>query len=198
MEPRKCRFILILGEPGCGKTTFAIKAAEASGRNKSLVIDKGLMVPNYDKYKIVDAASPSITNLQGWGRSNYSKAAKPFENLCNIMERDRWHGTLLLDDCRQFIRSNPESAEMQALESILSMRRHYDADIFAMAHGFTKVPPMFWPYVSHLVLFKTSDSIESRKNDINNYEAVAKRKHAIDTQGKINAHYKEIIVLQSD
>jgi hypothetical protein len=194
MDTRKCRFILILGEPGCGKTTFGIEAANATGKNKKLVIDQALMVPNYDKFKTVNGAIPAINNLQGWGRTDYVKGLKPFNNLHTHYK----HGVLMMDDARQFIRSSPEAPEMIALNNIFSQRRHLDIDIIVMAHGFTMVPPMFYPYVSHLVLFKTSDSIESRKSYINNYDAVLKVKQRVDAEGMKNRHYNEIIVLQAD
>ena len=87
---------------------------------------------------------------------------------------------------------------MKALRSLFAMRRHLDIDIIFMSHGFTLVPAFFYPFLSHLVLFKTTDSAHSRKTYINKFDAVIAVKNRVDTKGQQDIHYNEIMELQSD
>ena len=50
--------------------------------------------------------------------------------------------------------------------------RHSAVDIFAIAHGFTEVPPVFFTFSTDFILFKTLDSISRRRQYISNYAAV--------------------------
>lgn len=194
METRKARQVGILGEPGCGKTTLALQLAKATGKKKVLIIDESLDVAAYKQYPIINAGDPKAVQQQKWMRSTYDPGQDVFQNL----KANFKHGVLLLDDCSNFVDFSSQSKEMKALRSIFAMRRHLDIDIIFMSHGFTLVPNFFYPFLSHLVLFKTTDSAASRKSYINNFDAVVAVKNRVDAKGQQDIHYKEIMVLQSD
>ena len=81
-----------------------------------------------------------------------------------------------------------------ALEELLIARRQLELDIFYIAHGFTRVPPLFWPYYTDLILFKTKDNPSSRKNALLQYDEIIEAQRRINNHP--NPHYYERLIGQ--
>ena len=100
------------------------------------------------------------------------------------------NGNLVLDDCRYYVRSRFE----EGVRQLLVRRRQKDVDIFAVAHSLNEVPPTFWTFATHLVLFKIKDNPQRLKQNIPKFKELTE-KHIPEINGHSNHHYFRVIPL---
>ena len=100
------------------------------------------------------------------------------------------HGNLVLDDCRYYVRSRIE----EGVRQLLVRRRQKDVDIFAVAHSLNEVPPTFWTFATHLVLFKIKDNPQRLKQNIPKFRELTE-KHIPEINNHQNHHYFRVIPL---
>ena len=183
---RQTKRILIIGTNGTGKTTFASEIVQAEiertgGRALIVTADDSdwLRYPRINIYKEnrLDEFTGAWRHI--WQNKKDLEYLKFFKN-----------GLLVFDDCRSYFDAKTDTA----LQSFLIRSRQRQIDILTIAHGFTKVPPAFFTYATEIVLFKTRDGIQNRKNDLgDNYESLAKWKAFVDYNAEKDKHFKKII-----
>ncbi len=176
---RRAKMTIILGTNGTGKTTLLRQILYASGQ-KCLVLTPH---PNeWTELEDTNLATPADYLFTGLRRHiirrNYTiPRLKYFKQ-----------GIIVFDDCKTFIRPlDPD------IEQLLIDRRQNECDVFYVAHGFTRVPPVFYPYYTEIILFKTLDNIASRKQYLLNYAQIMEAQNRVNQKAITNPHHKEII-----
>lgn len=177
---RTAKLTIILGTNGTGKTTMLRHILDSSPQ-RALVV---------------------TSHVEEWTDLPENNLATPQDFLFHDRQRhiirrdytiDRLHhfkqGILVLDDCKTFI-----GDKNTALEELLIARRQLELDIFYIAHGFTRVPPLFWPYYTDLILFKTKDNPSSRKNALLQYDEIIAAQQRINNHS--DPHYYERLIGQ--
>tara|TARA_R100000664_G_scaffold32108_1_gene46528 strand:+ start:1670 stop:2221 length:552 start_codon:yes stop_codon:yes gene_type:complete len=174
---RQSLFFIIVGTNGTGKTTLLNKLINEKG-GKSLVID-----PDGMEWQHIEEIPPEKA---GENFSGQAKILAPTsEDLEHLLEFQ--NGSLVLDDCRFYLKSRME----ESIRRILIRRRHNSVDVFAVAHGLTEVPASFYTFATHLICFKTNDSLKRLYNSTDK-EKINKLRVAIDeiNQHPDHHHYK--------
>jgi len=176
---RQVLFFIIVGTNGTGKTTLTRKLI---ANRKTLVLDPdGLEWSNLPTIDIDEVA------LLKEGKSARIIAPEPKEIVELVNYRN---GNLVLDDCRYYVRSRIE----EGVRQLLVRRRQKDVDIFAVAHSLNEVPPTFWTFATHLVLFKIKDNPQRLKQNIPKYKELTEI-HIPEINSHANHHYFRVIPL---
>jgi thymidylate kinase len=169
-QVRQSLFFIIVGTNGTGKTTLLNKLISNTGR-KALILD-----PDGLEWKDIQEIKPEQA---GELKKGYAKILGPSsDDLEHLI--DFQNGSLVLDDCRFYLKSRME----ESIRRILIRRRQNSNDIFAVAHGLTDVPASFYTFATHLVCFKTNDSLVRLRNSTDK-EKIHKLRLAIDS---VNEH----------
>lgn len=176
---RRAKLTLILGTNGTGKTTLLLKILLAS-KQKCLVVTPH---PNeWTDLETVDLDKPEDFIFTGLRRHimkrNYTIPRLPFFKK----------GIVVFDDCKTFIKPLDEHIEQMMID-----RRQNEVDYFYIAHGFTRVPPVFYPYFSEIILFQTRDSVAARKQYLLEYDLIVETQKRVNERAKENSHYMELI-----
>lgn len=176
---REAKMTIILGAKGTGKTTLLRQILETS-KQKCLVV-----TPRVNEW--TDVPDTDLSTLSSYDyngirrhiiRRGYSIPRLPFFK----------RGILVFDDCKTFIKPLDETIEQMLIDG-----RHHELDIFYVAHGFTRVPPMFYNYYTEIILFRTEDNPAARKGYLLNYDQVLTAQLRVNQAAKSNKHHFEII-----
>lgn len=180
---REAKMTILLGINGTGKTTLLQRILQASGQ-KCLVI-----TPDDAEWR-----DYPISELHTQEDFVYSGIKR------HIFDPDKRNGTLsrlsyfkkgiiVFDDCRAYLteRTPPE------LRQMIIRRRQREIDIFAVGHGFKEVPPVFFTFLTEVILFRTTDNVAQRKNCLKDYELMAAAQARVNRQAIRNPHHYEII-----
>ena len=164
-EVRQSLFFIIVGTNGTGKTTLLNKLIGESGR-KALIVEP-------DGFEWRDVKEIDISQV-GEFSAGFGKVVAPdTEDLEELIYFQ--NGSLVLDDCRYYLKSRME----EAIRKILIRRRHNSIDVFAVAHGLSEVPASFYTFATHLICFKTNDSLVRLRNNTDK-EKIHRLRIAID------------------
>ena len=96
---------------------------------------------------------------------------------------------MVFDDCRAYIDDKPSIY----LKSLLISARHDDVDIIAVGHGFTPVPPQFFAYATHFMIFATTDNPINRKKNVRDYPTVEATVAQVNKEALTDPHTFKII-----
>jgi len=122
--------------------------------------------------------------------SNFNGIRKTHMNKDLFVELKRYYnGILLFDDARRYVTTKIETT----LEDLLISRRQQMVDIFAVAHSFSKIPRSFYPYASHIVLFKTTESVKTRSDVLFDIERVTAMQERVNEAANNDIHSYEIL-----
>ncbi len=193
---RTAKLIIVLGFNGTGKTTLVKKIVlnEAQKGKRSLVIIPDDMewqtiqyvhhkhthhIETYTRARKMVFYQPSITEAKKIGE----------KNTLEIIKDHYSNGLLVFDDCRAYF----DSLTPRLLHELLIRRRQKMLDIIAIGHGFTEVPPTFFTFASEIILFKTQDNIERRKNVIKDFEKMKAAQIQVNKMAETNPHAYKII-----
>lgn len=179
---------IILGTNGTGKTTFLKKLVINELKKKENHIL--LLTPDDAEFTEVPEVHPNfperIERYSGI-RKMITTRSEAANNLQIVRDRFR-KGVLIFDDCRAYF----DPSTLSILETIMVRRRQMMIDVIAVAHGPSKVPPAFFSYMTHIVLFKTNDPMKTRKDrldDIARWETI---QHRVNEKAIADPHYFEI------
>ena len=166
---------IILGYTGTGKTTYSKQIIEKYVENRDRIL---IVTPHdieFNEFEQIDVTDTGFYKFSGVRRhiADADSLALIGDNKNHFR-----NGLLILDDARHFI----DSRVSRELHQLLISRKQRGLDIIAAAHGFTEVPPKLFTFCSHILLFKTADNINMRKNVIRNFE------HLKEAQQRINDH----------
>jgi len=176
---RQVLFFIIVGTNGTGKTTLTRKLI---ANRKTLVLD-----PDGLEWSNLPTIDIDEVSLLKEGKSARIIAPEPKEIVELVNYRN---GNLVLDDCRYYVRSRIE----EGVRQLLVRRRQKDVDIFAVAHSLNEVPPTFWTFATHLVLFKIKDNPQRLKQNIPKYKELTEI-HIPEINSHANHHYFRVIPL---
>ncbi len=194
MEQRIRNLTVILGTNGTGKTSFLkkmISEMTKGGIRTLLVTPDDIEYPNLREWELKKTSEFTFPGV----RKHIFEPKHTFKAISDNYRR----GNLVFDDCRDYIPANLEKEDK--FRRLLIRRRQKEIDVFLVAHGFTEIPPKVFAFVNKYVLFKTTDDVSKRKNDIRNYEAVeqavnrvnAQNLKKVDNFGKGRISYYEVI-----
>lgn len=171
---------LLLGRRGTGKT-FYMKRVIMSflmKQSKALIIDT-LDHPAYFGVKTIPPEF--IRGMRGgdccrcWG-SNTDKILEACEEFKN--------GLLVIEDATKFI----EGRLQDSVKRLVYDSKQKNVDIVFIFHGFVACPPALFRICDNIVLFKTGDVPDVRKNDLPAFEEVSKAHAAVMADKNPYAH----------
>lgn len=174
---RTAKLTIILGTNGTGKTTMLRHILDSSPQRALIVTSH---VEEWTDLPENNLATPQDFLFQDRQR-HIIRRGYTIERLKHFKQ-----GILIFDDCKTFI-----GDKNAALEELLIARRQLELDIFYIAHGFTRVPPLFYPYFSDLILFRTKDNPSSRKKDLLQYKEIMEVQKRINQRAQQDPHYYE-------
>ena len=171
---RQSLFFIIVGTNGTGKTTLLNELIRKTGK-KALIID-----PDGMEWKEIKEIEPIQASDFS---SGYAKILAPSsEEIDEVINFQ--NGSLVLDDCRYYLKSRME----ESIRKILIRRRHNSIDVFAVSHGLSEVPASFYTFATHLICFKTNDSLVRLRNNTDK-EKIANLRKAIDSVNRHPDHH---------
>lgn len=172
--------VCLLGTNGTGKTSF-LRALVEKLETRVLVITPDDI--EWSDCPLNELERASNFRFDGIQRHIFD----PKTTLGKIEHFQK--GVIIFDDCRAYLTANTD----QAIRQLIIRRRQREVDVFAVAHGFTEMPPVFFTFASEIVLFETKDNIVRRKNCLKDYERVLEVQQQVNAKAKKNPHYKEVI-----
>lgn len=178
---RQPEFILIIGAPETGKTTFSYKIITQLKRKTLFVLvrnSKGLPLIRKEQIN-------QLPNRKGLYYIEYDSTDNDF---WPYIEKHFVNGSIVLDDASYFL------ADMRAFEfkRMVMRNRHSNNDVVWLSHGLSEVPPNFFTYVSKVILFNTTDSFERSKQKIPDFEFYKQAIVKVKQMAATNKHAKLI------
>lgn len=198
------RLILLIGTNGTGKTTVQKKMMLPELRK-----DNGrvlILVPDELEWTNIPMVHPDRPGRIAWyyGARRMIITRSTLKDKLEMIRNHFKNGQLYFDDFRSFTGARTEAE----FEELLIRRRQNSVDIFAVGHGFEKIPRAFFSYATDIILFKTVGTIKDRReylNEPDRIEAAQRRvnERANDTEKawvdkndiSKNRHYHEPIKL---
>lgn len=185
MAGRVAKLTVILGANQTGKTSLIEKILNSRPKDERQLI----LTPDPIEWQQVPEISEDhreIYNFTGRRRLIYDskktlEAAAKFDN-----------GLIIYDDCRVYLMSHTD----EEIARLFIRRAQKMADIFAVGHGFSEIPPRFFTFASEFILFRTSDNPKRRKEYFSSdeiYEKIKETSERINLQAVKNPHIFTII-----
>ena len=172
---RQTKRTVILGAPGTGKTTFLHQTLAQAGQ-KTLVITPYMNewterdANGVEMYPELQDLRPSNLYYTGIRRHVF----RPKYTLKHLAAFRR--GIIVFDDCRGYLKSNLENE----IHELLLATRQRMIDVFAVAHGFREVPPVFFTFATDFILFRTEDNLDRRASDIRCIDVVRRMQEEVN------------------
>jgi len=181
---RSTSLLILLGYNGTGKSTLLKKLIEAEAKKggKALIVTPDDI--EWPEYQWMNPKQPSDFNYKGIRKCIYEDSSTMEDISKNFRD-----GIVALDDCRSYLNANTD----QEVHRFLIRRRQMQADIIAVGHGFTEVPPKFFTFANYFILFNTQDDISERKKVMREYDRMVAAQNRINSKSKDDFHYYEII-----
>lgn len=151
---------VVLGTNHTGKTTMIREQIiEPALKSEVRVL---VCVPDMIEYQdVADLERKEIRKFKGIRRLVITSETA-LDDLSFIIKNFK-NGLLVFEDCRAFLQARIQ----QPLETLLIRRGQLNIEVVASGHGFDKVPPGFFSYMSGIILFKTHTSVKKRRDSIN-------------------------------
>lgn len=178
--------MVIVGKPGTGKSTKIRQLVCAALKQKRRVL---VVTPHENEWEDLPLVHPDyhgrIASYVG-GRRLIVRERQPLEEVCRLFK----HGLLVFDDCRFYIDTD---SPIPFIRSMLISCRQDDRDFIAVGHGFTDVPPLFFKFATHFMVFATTDNVVKRRHDVANYPVLEKTTNTVNTDALTDPHTFKII-----
>lgn len=177
---RQCIFWIVIGTNGVGKTTLIENLVQKEKRNV-LIADPDGYEKAWYKYPEIEAEQIEyMTNHKCRFIAPEKDDLEYFKGFKN--------GLLVLDDCNHYLKANLQFG----MKQIFVRRRQMNIDIIAVAHSLTEVPPRFWSFASHLILFKTG----AMRKTVNIPSFIKDEGHIEEVNKHPNRHHYKMIRLR--
>lgn len=180
---RQTKRTLIIGAPGTGKTTLLHRILAESGQ-RTLVITP-YMVEWTEKDANGNELYPELPDLRPSNlfftgiRRHVFRPRYTLEHL-NSFRR----GIIVFDDCRGYFKANLD----EKIHTLLLGTRQNMIDVFAVAHGFREVPPVFFTFATDYILFRTEDNLDRRASDIRCIDTVRRMQALVNSKSVQNPY----------
>ena len=190
---RAAKCTIVLGFNGTGKTTYLrntllalwLHAHKQGERLKILVVTP-------DDAEWTDFPENLLQTADDYVFDGIQRHIWDDERTLDaIMEFKK--GIIVFDDCRYYLKANTDPR----IKALLIRRRQREVDVFAVGHGFTEVPPVFFTFYSDAILFRTVDNIDRRKDCINNFAYFKQKQAEVNRHAQRDPHY-HIRIQQTD
>ena len=160
---------ILVGINGTGKTTFLkqILLKTVNGNNRALIV-----TPDPTEWKgVPEVRGNEISTFSGIRKIIY------YKGCMEEVQRNYSNGMFIMDDARTYIHAQSDDF----MTWLQIRRRQVGIDIFAMFHGLTQVPPVFFTFATNLILFYTKDNIKRRADyvDDEDFEEIQAAKSRI-------------------
>ncbi len=181
---RTAKCIVLAGFNGTGKSTMLKKLVEAEVKagGKALIVTPDDI--EWPEYHFIDPEDPGQFQFKGVKKIIYNDTGTIEQITTNFR-----NGILPLDDCRSYLTAQTD----KEIHRLLIRRRQMQVDVVAVGHGFTEIPPKFFTFATHFILFKTEDDIYSRKNVIRDFDKMLEAQARINKKAETDPHYFEVI-----
>lgn len=180
VQARAAALTILLGFNGTGKTTLLRYLLQQSGQKVLVVTPDDA---EWTDCPLTELSRPSDFVYRGIRRHIFDP-----ETTLDALDKFK-RGILVFDDCRAYFQDHTDPR----VRTLLIRRRQREVDVFAVGHGFTQVPPVFFTFATRYILFKTVDNVERRKNCIQDFELVKAAQAEVNRRAAKNPHYFKII-----
>ncbi|MDR1406336.1 MAG: hypothetical protein LBI89_03945 [Prevotellaceae bacterium] len=180
---RACELIGVIGTNGTGKSTAVRKIITAIG-SRSLVF-----TPHDNEWEdcpVNELVTASDFNFKGICRHIF-----PMPETLERTEKCFFNGSLVFEELRDYV---PAATNFLMRRFLISRRQHMN-DIIFVCHGFSEIPPAFLTFISRLVLFRTTDSIDRRKRELQQFDRLREAQTRINGRALTEPYYHEVIKL---
>lgn len=170
----------ILGTTGTGKSTLAKHLLGKIGEERIVIVtyndDPEIWHP-YDEVESIDKPIKH-SGIRKVTVAKYGKGVfqKLYKNLRNC--------TLVLDDCRQYIKANIEHTP--GLVDLIVSHRHIGLDIIFVVHSPLLIPPQARPFIKVAYIGKCTVLIKTSNFEVSDPEAF------LEAQKRVNQKTKEM------
>ena len=178
MTEREARLTLVIGKNGTGKSTVCLKLIQAINQagGRALVV-----TPDEIEWNGIDWVHDRLTHHIASYKGN--RKMLPYKNknadFLNDINKYFRSGIVIFDDSRA---SGINQYSNDDIRRLCIRRRQKEMDVVIVAHGFTEIPPLFYTYATHIILFKTTDNIKRRKDVLKDYDKM------VLLQEEVNQH----------
>jgi ABC-type sugar transport system ATPase subunit len=181
MSERAAKLTILLGANGTGKTTLLEQILKQSNQRALIITPDDIEWQQYPHNELSDESNFAFTGIE---RHIYR-----YDTLQRVACFTS--GILIFDDCRAYLKSNIDIE----IHNLLIRRRQRMVDIFAVGHGFTEVPPKFFTFATDIILFRTADNIQRRKDCLKDFERIVEMQkfvnnYAADKDPHCFEHFK--------
>jgi hypothetical protein len=171
-EQRLNHAIIMAGRKGSGKSTELNRIAEKyPGDKKVLIIDVNGS-PAYAQHEKI-----TYQMFMRWKKGIKRFYDSDHKRMFDFIMKHFKNGLVIFEDCTKYIPANPD----QQLKTFLVDHRMWNVDLVFTFHSFKRIPNFFWEMTSYIIIKKTQERFDTRKNmdSIPNYEDVAKAREQV-------------------
>lgn len=192
-ELRRQLFALIIGCPGCGKTTYAFLIANSilnQGKPVLWVIPDDEEKAFWDIEELCD--TEDLEELAYQLRHFTSGMKKIFcedIKIFDVIRSNFKNGLVGMDDARVYLKSRDEP-----FRKMIMRRRQMNCDMLFICHGLSEVPPSTNSFITDVILYQILDDIDSWT--ISNKKLYIPYVNRINQKAKTNPYYSERIKLR--
>lgn len=206
-------FLVVVGRPRCGKSTW-VREEVLKDEPRALIVpanrhDAGVTWANVPELAVKASREPD--DLDPKGKDQLVVYAPDMDGftghrLLHVTEDVRRFtavhhprlgfrsGTLVMDDCKNYIKSNAELPSSVA--TMVRSRGHLELDIVCIVHSLDEINRQLIGYGCHIVVFATDlppgDALRSKVRNMDELDRVIDRVNRRAAAG--DKHYHELFV----
>jgi ABC-type Mn2+/Zn2+ transport system ATPase subunit len=181
---------MVLGTNGTGKSTIMRTILQKCNAKKALVVTNHI-----EEWRDVPEVNLSHREDFIFEGIRKTRCYQPTKGDMGTLAKLRYFrkGIIIFDDARLYMK---DAKTDNLIEDLMISYRQQELDIFVVAHGFTKVRPVFYSYVSNIILFRTLDSVQYRKMELGeNYRRIVDAQAEVNRNAMKDPHYYKWIKL---
>ncbi len=177
--PRPAKMTILLGTNGTGKTTLLRSIIES--------LHQRVLIITPDDAEWQHLPDNPLATKQDFIYSGMQRHIFDPNKKTGTLSKIHLFkkGIIIFDDCRAYL----QASTSEEVRMLLIRRRQREVDIFAVGHGFTEVPPVFFTFATDIFLFRTTDEIARRKNCLKDYENIRAAQARVNDEACANPHY---------